>query len=59
MKQQSHSEKKWVNEPSSLLSREENDLVYSLLGRKCNVSFTFFFLIHNYIHLSHKKFALV
>lgn len=33
----SMNEKSRVNKPSSLLSAEENDKVYSLLGRKCQV----------------------
>lgn len=39
MKQQSNHEKQRVNKPSSLLSRDENDLVFALLGRQCQVSF--------------------
>lgn len=42
MKQQ-YSEKQRVNKPSSLLSQDENELVFSLLGRRCQVSFAFLF----------------
>lgn len=47
MKQQSNNEKQRVNKPSSLLSREENELVFALLGRKCQVSFFFFMFYLN------------
>lgn len=36
MKQQ--NEKQRENKPSTLLSQDENDLVFSLLGRRCQVS---------------------
>jgi hypothetical protein len=26
------------NKPSNLLSKEENDIIFGLLGKKCNVS---------------------
>lgn len=42
MKQDSSIDKQRLNKPSSLLSRDENDLVLSLLGRKCQVSFICF-----------------
>lgn len=35
MKQQ--NEKQRTNKPSTLLSQEENDLLFSLLGRRCQV----------------------
>lgn len=35
MKQQ--NEKQRMNQPSKLLSQDENDLVFSLLGRRCQV----------------------
>lgn len=35
MKQQ--NEKQRMNKPSTLLSQDENDLVFSLLGRRCQV----------------------
>lgn len=37
----SNQERK-INKPSSLLSQEENELVFELLGRKCLVCFIFF-----------------
>lgn len=37
MKQQ--NEKQRMNKPSTLLSQDENDLVFSLLGRRCQVCF--------------------
>lgn len=36
----SNQERK-INKPSTLLSQEENELVFDLLGRKCLVSFRF------------------
>lgn len=35
MKQQ--NDKQRMNKPSTLLSQDENDLVFSLLGRRCQV----------------------
>lgn len=35
MKQQ--NEKQRTNKPSTLLSQDENDLLFSLLGRRCQV----------------------
>lgn len=50
MKQQ--NEKQRVNKPSTLLSQEENENVFSLLGRRCQVSIF-------YDRLSNLAFRLV
>lgn len=31
------NEKQRINKPSTLLSQDENDIVFSLLGRRCQV----------------------
>lgn len=38
MKQQNEKPQR-INKPSTLLSQDENDTVFSLLGRRCQVSF--------------------
>lgn len=37
---QQQNKKQRENKPSILLSQDENDLVFSLLGRGCQVSFS-------------------
>ncbi len=47
------------NKPSNLLSKEENDIIFALLGKKCNVSlilliiillFLLLFCFNNYLY---------
>lgn len=38
MKQQNEKPQR-INKPSTLLSQDENDTIFSLVGRRCQVSF--------------------
>lgn len=43
MKQTNENHNQRNNKPSTLLSQDENDLVFSLMGRRCQVTHEFLF----------------